>query len=240
MQLKNRRVGADSRDPQQGEHFRCHWDVQSPDLSDNGELIPKMALLTSTPTPLYQVGYGNGNTTEAKSKKKGSEGSITGSLAEEASSRPGTVRGLSSISSTSNSTDKGENNEMSKARRGLSKILLSPRSNSKTNVSISTSSQSASTKSPSPSSKAEDEVEDADDGASVTGSFKTSKSASYSSHRVNFLTEQVSHHPPISSFFVECKEAGIELYGVDQLSAKFTGTSGYHIIIDYDKIKSFS
>ncbi|CAO1626175.1 unnamed protein product [Parajaminaea phylloscopi] len=43
--------------------------------------------------------------------------------------------------------------------------------------------------------------------------------------RITFLTEQVSHHPPISSFFVECKDTGTQLYGVDQLSAKFTGTS---------------
>ena len=39
------------------------------------------------------------------------------------------------------------------------------------------------------------------------------------------MTEQVSHHPPISSFFCEAKEAGVQLYGVDQLGAKFTGTS---------------
>lgn len=186
-----------------------------------------MALLSSNPTPLFQVGYGN-NTTDASLKKKGGDSSTAGSLAEETSTRPGTVRGISSVSNASTSTDKGEGNEMSKARRGLSKILLSPRSNSKSNVANSTSSQSTSIKSPAPSSKAEEEAEDADDGASVTGSFKTSKSASYSSRRVNFLTEQVSHHPPISSFFVECKEAGVELYGVDQLSAKFTGTSGYY------------
>jgi hypothetical protein len=43
--------------------------------------------------------------------------------------------------------------------------------------------------------------------------------------RITFITEQVSHHPPISSFFVECKDSGVQLCGVDQLSAKFTGTS---------------
>lgn len=74
--------------------------------------------------------------------------------------------------------------------------------------------------------EAEDEVGDDE---SVAGSFKTTKStAEVARRRICFLTEQVSHHPPISSFFVECKEAGIQLYGVDQLSAKFTGTSEYH------------
>ncbi|KAF3919868.1 hypothetical protein ABW21_db0201296 [Orbilia brochopaga] len=43
--------------------------------------------------------------------------------------------------------------------------------------------------------------------------------------RVCFLTEQTSHHPPISAFYVECKEKGITAKGYDQISAKFTGTS---------------
>lgn len=43
--------------------------------------------------------------------------------------------------------------------------------------------------------------------------------------RIAFLTEQVSHHPPISTFYAKCPSAGIEASGVDQLSARFTGTS---------------
>jgi hypothetical protein len=43
--------------------------------------------------------------------------------------------------------------------------------------------------------------------------------------RVSFLTEQTSHHPPVSAFFVDCPEKGLTARGFDQLSAKFTGTS---------------
>lgn len=43
--------------------------------------------------------------------------------------------------------------------------------------------------------------------------------------RVSYLTEQTSHHPPVSAFFVDCPEKGITARGFDQLSAKFTGTS---------------
>ena len=43
--------------------------------------------------------------------------------------------------------------------------------------------------------------------------------------KVSYLTEQTSHHPPVSAFFVECPEKGITARGFDQLSAKFTGTS---------------
>jgi len=42
---------------------------------------------------------------------------------------------------------------------------------------------------------------------------------------VSFLTEQTSHHPPISAFYVECKEKGISAKGYDQINARFTGTS---------------
>jgi hypothetical protein len=43
--------------------------------------------------------------------------------------------------------------------------------------------------------------------------------------RISYLTEQTSHHPPVSAFYIDCPEKGIIARGYDQLSAKFTGTS---------------
>ncbi|QIX00978.1 hypothetical protein AMS68_006495 [Peltaster fructicola] len=43
--------------------------------------------------------------------------------------------------------------------------------------------------------------------------------------RVNYITEQTSHHPPVSAWYAECAEKNISARGYDQLSAKFTGTS---------------
>lgn len=43
--------------------------------------------------------------------------------------------------------------------------------------------------------------------------------------KVSYLTEQTSHHPPVSAFYVDCPEKGLTARGFDQLSAKFTGTS---------------
>lgn len=43
--------------------------------------------------------------------------------------------------------------------------------------------------------------------------------------KVSYLTEQTSHHPPVSAFYIDCPEKGIVARGFDQLSAKFTGTS---------------
>ncbi|CAH0037481.1 unnamed protein product [Clonostachys solani] len=43
--------------------------------------------------------------------------------------------------------------------------------------------------------------------------------------KVSYLTEQTSHHPPVSAFHVTCPEKGISARGFDQITAKFTGTS---------------
>lgn len=41
---------------------------------------------------------------------------------------------------------------------------------------------------------------------------------------ISFLTEQTSHHPPVSAYYVYCPEKGISARGIDQLSGSFTGT----------------
>ncbi|KAI5888805.1 uncharacterized protein SCHCODRAFT_02637779 [Schizophyllum commune H4-8] len=43
--------------------------------------------------------------------------------------------------------------------------------------------------------------------------------------RIVFLTEQVSHHPPVSSYYAACPDRHIEMYGTDQISAKVSGTT---------------
>ncbi|KAF9527453.1 hypothetical protein CPB83DRAFT_856199 [Crepidotus variabilis] len=43
--------------------------------------------------------------------------------------------------------------------------------------------------------------------------------------RVVYLTEQVSHHPPVSAYFASCPSRSIEMSGIDQISAKVSGTT---------------
>ncbi|EIN09023.1 hypothetical protein PUNSTDRAFT_52431 [Punctularia strigosozonata HHB-11173 SS5] len=43
--------------------------------------------------------------------------------------------------------------------------------------------------------------------------------------RIAFLTEQVSHHPPISAYYAVCPPRHVELAGVDQISARVAGTA---------------
>ncbi|QRV96260.1 oxysterol binding protein [Ceratobasidium sp. AG-Ba] len=59
------------------------------------------------------------------------------------------------------------------------------------------------------------------------GEFKDAEDGLANSDRVRvvFLTEQVSHHPPISSYYITAPERGVEACGVDQISAKVSGTT---------------
>ncbi|KAG6379565.1 hypothetical protein JVT61DRAFT_10068 [Boletus reticuloceps] len=43
--------------------------------------------------------------------------------------------------------------------------------------------------------------------------------------RVAYMTEQVSHHPPVSAYYATCPARSIEMRGIDQISAKISGTS---------------
>ncbi|RKP38088.1 oxysterol-binding protein [Dimargaris cristalligena] len=43
--------------------------------------------------------------------------------------------------------------------------------------------------------------------------------------RVEYITEQISHHPPVSAYHYRCLERGIHASGLDHICARFTGTS---------------
>ncbi|EAS36732.3 oxysterol-binding protein [Coccidioides immitis RS] len=43
--------------------------------------------------------------------------------------------------------------------------------------------------------------------------------------KISYLTEQTSHHPPVSAFYADCPQRGIIARGFDQITAKFSGTS---------------
>lgn len=43
--------------------------------------------------------------------------------------------------------------------------------------------------------------------------------------RISYITEQTSHHPPVSAYYVYCPQRGLIARGFDQITAKFSGTS---------------
>ncbi|THH30565.1 hypothetical protein EUX98_g3621 [Antrodiella citrinella] len=53
--------------------------------------------------------------------------------------------------------------------------------------------------------------------------------------RVTYLTEQVSHHPPVSTFTAACPSRHLELTGIDQISAKVSGTTLRVVAGNYNK-----
>ena len=43
--------------------------------------------------------------------------------------------------------------------------------------------------------------------------------------RASYLTEQISHHPPVSAFYAACPARHVSMCGIDQISAKVSGTT---------------
>ena len=43
--------------------------------------------------------------------------------------------------------------------------------------------------------------------------------------RIVYLTEQVSHHPPVSAYYASCPARSLEMTGIDQITAKVSGTT---------------
>jgi hypothetical protein len=56
-------------------------------------------------------------------------------------------------------------------------------------------------------------------------SLSTPNGANEDSIRIVYVTEQVSHHPPVSAYYASCPSRGMEMIGVDQISAKVSGTT---------------
>lgn len=222
-----------------GEHFRCHWDVQGLKTAPDGGLIPVQGLRTQNVTPMAtSVASGLSASSSSAAAKKAQRESGGGGDLRPTASRAASTTSTATASTVGGggSTDDGSGGGGSK-RKGLSKLIGRDKVSSKLSSGGGGGggdggSSKSSVKSPmlGPKKGGED-----DDGtASLSGGVdKLSlgeaegnfKRSSGGNRRFTFLTEQVSHHPPISSFFYECKDTGIQMYGVDQLSAKFTGTA---------------
>jgi hypothetical protein len=67
--------------------------------------------------------------------------------------------------------------------------------------------------------------EPASSATSVSSSKSSGPAKSGNKLKISYLTEQTSHHPPVSAWVVECAEKNILAKGYDQIAAKFTGTS---------------
>lgn len=183
-----------------GEHFRCHWDFEPVKIT-NSHIVPVQTTSTDAPEPMPLA------TSEARTPTLSAQkGSAPPSplVQPQDKERPASIRGAS-VESTNTTASK----------KSLSKLLGRKKA-------AATSSEPQTAGPSSSASVAGDDLEGSVNDAASTSGSSTRRAGK---QRLCFLTEQVSHHPPISSFFCEAKDAGVQLYGVDQLGAKFTGTS---------------
>lgn len=201
-----------------GEHFRCHWDIEGMKTTSDGGLVPVQNVNKDTPSTL--------STSTAKASLTTTNSRL----------RPTASRAASTSSTATAATN---SDESAPKRKGLGRLLSKDKVSKGATAAGSSGagSSKSSTKSPVLAPTAEEGSDEAgslagnidklslNDGKGANSSPSSSSGLVGGPRRITFLTEQVSHHPPISSFFVECKDTGVQLYGVDQLSAKFTGTA---------------
>lgn len=64
-----------------------------------------------------------------------------------------------------------------------------------------------------------------DDASSASSASGDEGDPSSDRIRVVYLTEQVSHHPPVSAYYASCPAQQIEMAGVDQIAARVSGTT---------------
>jgi hypothetical protein len=61
--------------------------------------------------------------------------------------------------------------------------------------------------------------------ASTVSDNSANAASSGNKIKLSYLTEQTSHHPPVSAFWIDCPDKGIYARGYDHIAAKFTGTN---------------
>ncbi|CAD6887574.1 unnamed protein product [Tilletia laevis] len=229
-----------------GEHFRCHWDFTPLSFSADGIAVPTANLLTSSPTPLQLVGSSSGgsdqggNSAETSPHTGNNKGTFKGTFSPK---RPANGRTPSTADASKSSLSPNSAGQSGGGAGGtLSRFLSRGKSSQNAANAVREAEEQRLKLEQQQQEKAKAEAEEAAEAAGSDGdgnSFKSAnddentapagaKDVGKGKQRVVFLTEQVSHHPPISSYYVECNtgtKSAVSLYGVDQISAKFTGTT---------------
>lgn len=98
--------------------------------------------------------------------------------------------------------------------------VRSGRSSKSTRSGFSTRGKSPSTAATSPQQLPEANVEAQMSSLSLNNTDGASQRI-----RVVYVTEQISHHPPVSAYYASCPSRNVELAGIDQISAKVSGTT---------------
>ncbi|EPX74340.1 oxysterol binding protein [Schizosaccharomyces octosporus yFS286] len=179
-----------------GEFFRCKWDVDEPVVREDHTIDPESSHL-----PLHKTEY-----TESTKYPIGT-GYFRPSTSRSQSSK--SLMGKKSTKKSSKYNVPDENASASTPDLNQDS-LTSSLSNLQPPSSGSANEPYESTIPTSDSTRYNDEQ----------SGLRTSQK-----HPVVFMAEQTSHHPAVSAYIVACPSKGVEIFGQDQISVGFTGTS---------------
>jgi oxysterol-binding protein-related protein 9/10/11 len=195
-----------------GEHFRAHWDAVPVSYPEGNRLQPPVQHLYLAPAAAESV-YSTTDASErasiksgssALSRKPGSQKSHNGAVSRES----GTGTPTPSTPATS---------ALEEIEAELTQLSLDPNAASK----ILPEAERQKLKGlPGNASASSVQLIEED---SPTSSPKPN--AEPARLRTAYLTEQISHHPPVSAYHAICPARHISMCGIDQISAKVSGTT---------------
>ncbi|EPY54296.1 oxysterol binding protein [Schizosaccharomyces cryophilus OY26] len=181
-----------------GEFFRCKWDVDQPVVREDHTIDPESSHL-----PVFK--------TESTESTKYPIGT--------AYNRSSTSRAQSSRSFL------GKKASKKRSKNVIAEVNASA-STPDLNQDSLTSSLSDLQLPSFTSANEHDETTIPSTASSHSGSMRGRSTSNVpEKHPVVFMAEQTSHHPAVSAYIVTCPSKGVEMFGQDQISVGFTGTS---------------
>ena len=189
-----------------GEHFRAHWDVLPVIYSSDPFSAPVHQQHTTSPSPTA-----NSSKVFGKGPKDESVASFQSGKSAKSSKRSSSLFDYAATRVASLSSPSGSNNNVSPKQQPSS-----PTRTNKSGTGDIESNLAARVSNLSLGGRTSGSVTGDTDSTEISGEQERV--------RIAFLTEQVSHHPPISAYYATCPARGVELKGIDQISARVSGT----------------
>ncbi|OCB86848.1 hypothetical protein A7U60_g6021 [Sanghuangporus baumii] len=191
-----------------GEHFRAHWDVLPVEYpSDYPSSPPTPRQHTTSPQPSANPSsvFGKGG------PKDESTPSFRSSISFSSKKRASSIFDFATARVT----------PLPKSSGPASPVTASPKVNGITAVANNTSTGSV----VAVESNLAAGVSNLSLGGASGSVFDSGEEGEDAAQhvRVAFLTEQISHHPPISAYYATCPARGVSMMGIDQISARVSG-----------------
>ncbi|KIP10835.1 hypothetical protein PHLGIDRAFT_125333 [Phlebiopsis gigantea 11061_1 CR5-6] len=196
-----------------GEHFRAHWDVMPVTYPEANRLRPPVQHLYLAPAAAESV-Y---STMEGSSIKSGVSEASRKSIGARSS-------GATSRASGSGTTRTGTPTPSTPATSAIEEQLDAELAH-----------LTLDSNSPSTAQLDDEKLKGLPGNASVSSvqlieadsptSSPVVASAGPRRVRTSYLTEQISHHPPVSAYYASCPSRQVAMCGIDQISAKVSGTT---------------